>query len=119
MNDLPAKAKRKRKLGVAPTKPQFVPGCTHFAPKCTQCKTKGLLQNESLKLYHYLSYFPPKDTDMDSMSVSFLFAVMDLEIADTGCIPCKYADAAVHLARGNDLLRGVAVACVSPLRKIL
>lgn len=56
---------------------------------------------------------------MDSMSVFFLFAVMDLEIADTGCIPCKYADAAVHLARGNDLLRGVAVACVSPLRKTL
>ena len=62
---------------------------------------------------------PPKDTDMDSMSVFFLFAVIDLEIADTGCIPCKYADAAVHLARGNDLLRGVAVACVLPLRKIL
>ncbi len=58
MNDLPAK--RKRKLGVAPTKPQFVPGCTHFAPKCTQCKTKGLLQNESLKLYHYLSHFTKK-----------------------------------------------------------
>lgn len=60
MNDLPAK--RKRKLGVAPTKPQFVPGCTHFAPKCTQCKTKGLLQNESLKLYHYLSHFTKKGT---------------------------------------------------------
>ena len=60
MNDLPAK--RKRKLGVAPTKPQFVPGCTHFAPKCTQCKTKGLLQNESLKLYHYLSHFTKTGT---------------------------------------------------------
>ena len=31
----------KRKLGVAPTEPQFAPGCTHFAPKCTQYKTKG------------------------------------------------------------------------------
>ena len=29
---------------------------------------------------------------MDSMSVFFLFAVIDLEIADTGCIPCKYAE---------------------------
>lgn len=84
MNDLPAKAKRKRKLGVAPTKPQFVPGCTHFAPKCTQCKTKGLLQNVSRGLYHFSSHFTPKDTDIDTMSVSFLFAFLALEIADIG-----------------------------------
>ena len=60
MNDLPAKAKRKRKLGVAPTKPQFAPGCTHFAPKCTQCKTKGLLQNDSRELYQFLGHFTMK-----------------------------------------------------------
>ena len=29
----------------------FAPDCTHFAPKCTQCKTKGLLQNDSRELY--------------------------------------------------------------------
>ena len=57
MNDLPAKAKRKRKLGVAPTKPQFAPGCTHFLPKCTQCKTKVLLQNDSRELYQFLGHF--------------------------------------------------------------
>jgi|GEM_PF-3849983 len=51
MNDLPAKAKGKRKFGVAPTEPQFAPGYTYFAPKCTQCKTKGLLQNDSRELY--------------------------------------------------------------------
>lgn len=62
MNDLPAKAKRKRKLGVAPTKPQFVPGCTHFAPKCTQCKTKGLLQNVRRGLYHFSSHFTAQGT---------------------------------------------------------
>ena len=41
----------KRKPGVAPTEPQFAPGCTHFAPKSTQCKTTGLLQNDSRELY--------------------------------------------------------------------
>lgn len=41
----------KRKPGVAPTEPQFAPGCTHFASKSTQCKTKGLLQNDSRELY--------------------------------------------------------------------
>ena len=60
MNDLPAKAKRKRKLGVAPTKPQFAPGCTHFSPKCTQCKTKVLLQNDSRELYQFLGHFTQK-----------------------------------------------------------
>ena len=66
MNDLPAKAKRKRKLGVAPTKPQFAPGCTHFAPKCTQCKTKGLLQNDSRELYQFLGHFTYKDYNFDT-----------------------------------------------------
>lgn len=51
MNDLPAKAKGKRKLGIAPNELQFAPGCTHFAPKCTQYKTKGLSQNDSQALY--------------------------------------------------------------------
>ena len=51
MNDLLAKAKGKRKFGVAPTEPQFAPGYTYFAPKCTQCKTKGLFQNDSRELY--------------------------------------------------------------------
>ena len=56
MNDLPAKAKGKRKLGVAPTEPQFAPSYTHLAPKCTQCKTKAVLQNGSPGLYHFLSH---------------------------------------------------------------
>ncbi len=51
MNDLPAKAKGKRKLGVAPTELQVAPNRTCFAPKCTQCKRKGLLQNDSRELY--------------------------------------------------------------------
>lgn len=29
----------------------FAPGYTRFAPKCTHCKTKGLLQNDSRELY--------------------------------------------------------------------
>ena len=66
----------KRKLGVAPTEPQVAPGCTRFAPKCTQCKTKGLLQNDSRELYHFLSHSTPLDSNFDTkLESSFLFVL--------------------------------------------
>ena len=52
----------------------FAPGCTHFAPKCTQCKTKALMQNESRGLYHFLSHSTPLDSNFDTkLESSFLF----------------------------------------------
>lgn len=40
-------------------------------------------------LYHYIGGDTPRDTDIDIISVSFLFAFGDLEIADTSHIPCE------------------------------
>ena len=52
----------------------FAPGCTHFAPKCTQCKTKAVLQNGSPGLYHFLSHSTPLDSNFDTkLESSFLF----------------------------------------------
>ena len=57
----------KRKLGVAPTELQF-------EPKCTQYKTKGLLQNDSRELYSFLSHFTPLDSNFDTkLESSFLY----------------------------------------------
>ena len=36
------------------------------------------------RLYHFLVREPPKDTDIDTMSVFFLFAVSSVEDANIG-----------------------------------
>jgi len=59
----------KRKLGVAPTEPQFAPNRTYFAPKCTQCKTKAVSQNGSPGLYHFLSHSTKKHRNFDTMGI--------------------------------------------------
>ena len=52
----------------------FASGCTYFAPKCTHCKTIGVLQNSSRELYQFLSHFT-KPTEAHVASVGFFVRV--------------------------------------------
>ena len=65
----------------------FAPGCTHFAPKCTQCKTIALMQNDCRGLYHFLSHSTPLDSNFDTkLESSFLFILAN-SAPKTPCNP--------------------------------
>lgn len=51
----------------------YAPGCTQVAPNCNQCKTKALMQNESRRLYHFLSHSTQKNACFDTECAFFLY----------------------------------------------